>query len=50
VFRGRKNLIIVLNDFDDLLGETLGHVVNGLEDEFVTFFLENIFLCNKMMD
>lgn len=50
VFGGGENFVVVLNDFDDLLGETLGHVVDGLEDEFVAFFLEDVFFCNEMFN
>ncbi len=50
MFGGRKNFVVVLNYFDDLLGETLGHIFEGLEDEFVAFFLENVFFCDEMFN
>lgn len=50
MFGGWQNFIVVFDDFDDLLSEALRHVVDGLEDEFVAFFLEDIFLGYEMLN
>lgn len=50
VFGCGKHFVVVFDNFDDFLGETLGHVVESFEDEFVGFFLEDIFFGDDLLN
>ena len=50
MFGSGKNFLIVLNNFYDLLSEALRHVVDGFQNKFVAFFLENIFLSDQVLN
>ncbi len=50
MFGGREYFLIAFNDLNNFLSETLRHIINSLKNKLVPFLLENILLCNQVLD
>lgn len=50
MFWSWKDLFVVFNNLNNFLSETLGHVIDGLEDKFIAFLLEDVFFCNQVLN